>query len=114
MKEMVEDSEQYPRYLGFSTSDLSVEEDFVVVHYLSSDMVREVCIERSYYTKGTNEHYSTILAYASNHTYADGCVLQHIAQDIKDHSDTLDTVRDIAQLLLERACTPSIHTVLEF
>ena len=114
LKEMIEDAEQYPRYLGFDVSDLDVEEDYVIVYLLSSDMVREVCIERNYYTKGDNEHYQTMLAKAHDRHYASGSILQDLAQDIKDHSDTPDRVKDIAQKLLENACTPVIHTVLEF
>lgn len=114
LKEMVEDAEQYPRYLGFSTSDLDVEEDYVICHLLSSDRVREVCIEQDYYTKGNNEQYQTMLAKAHERMYASGGVLQDLAQDIKDHSDTPDRVKDIAQRLLADACVPVIHTVLEF
>ena len=114
LKEMIEDAEQNHRYLGFDVSDLDVEEDYVIVHMMSSYMVRKVCIERNYYTKGDNEHYQTMLAKVYDRHYASGSILQDLAQDIKDHSDTPDRVKDIAQNLLENACTPVIHTVLEF
>lgn len=52
------------------------------------DKLRRLCIDKDWYTRGTNEEYSYILQYAENTRDIKTKDIIHIAKDILDHSDT--------------------------
>lgn len=72
-------------------------------HLLSADDVREVCVSHHYYTCGTNREYDEMLSMV-NHILKSGSNitaerLNMMAEDIKDHSRTEDSVEDIMNAL---------------
>lgn len=67
---------------------------------LRAEDVRGVCIDHNYYTCGDNREYSEMFSMLNRetrvtHSNITGHTLQRIAEDIKDHSDTEETVEDI-------------------
>lgn len=71
---------------------------------LSPEDVRQVCINNRYYTRGDSRAYENMFSMLENRTKHSGSnitayKLQEIAEDIKDHSDTEDTVEDIMSYL---------------
>lgn len=67
---------------------------------LRPEDVRLVCIDHNYYTCGDNEEYDNMFSMLKGetqvtHSNITGHRLQKIAEDIKDHSDTEETVEDI-------------------
>lgn len=58
--------------------------------------VREVCIRHQYYTRGNCEEYDNMFQHCG---YVTADSLEVIARDIKDHSNTDDSVLDIMQTL---------------
>ena len=52
----------------------------------SSDLVRELCIENQWYTRGTNEEYEVMLDFIENNAPVVGALFV-TAKDIYDHSD---------------------------
>ena len=72
---------------------------------LDREDVRQMCIAHQYYTRGDCRAYENMLGlldlprskYTGSNISADK--LEEIAEDIKDHSDTEDTVRDIMENL---------------
>ena len=72
---------------------------------LDREDVRQMCIAHQYYTRGDCKAYENMLGlldlprskYTGSNISADK--LEEIAEDIKDHSDTDDTVRDIMENL---------------
>lgn len=69
-------------------------------HYLIAETVRSMCIHYDYYTCGDNEAYSKMFEMCGEITEPQQVI--KIAEDIKSHSHTEDTVEDIALLLLSR------------
>lgn len=67
--------------------------------------VQGICIERNWYTCGTNEEFSTLqqAVWALDNLNGDSCLwlcgLQRIAEDIKAHSETEYEVADIMTAL---------------
>ena len=78
---------------------------------LRPEDVRQVCIENNYYTRGDCKAYEemfSMLDYRSK--VSDSNIssgrLYDIAEDIKDHSDTEDTIEDImSKLVVHITCT---------
>ena len=78
---------------------------------LRQEDVRQVCIEKDYYTRGDCKSYEemfSMLDYRSK--VSDSNIssgrLYDIAEDIKDHSDTEDTIEDImSKLVVHITCT---------
>lgn len=71
---------------------------------LSVEDVREVCISHQYYTRGDSRAYEEMFSLLAFRTKTTGSNitsvrLEDIAQDIKDHSDTEDSVLDIMESL---------------
>ena len=72
---------------------------------LDREDVRQMCIAHQYYTRGDCRAYENMLGlldlprskYTGSNISADK--LEEIAEDIKDHSNTEDTVRDIMENL---------------
>ena len=72
---------------------------------LDREDVRQMCIAHQYYTRGDCRAYENMLGlldlprskYTGSNISADK--LEEIAEDIKDHSDTEDTVREIMENL---------------
>lgn len=58
--------------------------------------VREVCIRHQYYTRGDCEDYQNMFEHCG---YVNADTLEVIAKDIKDHSNTEDSVLDIMKTL---------------
>lgn len=76
-----------------------------ITRTLSVEDVRQVCISHNYYTRGTNEEYKDMFHLLDYKTKTSGSNitsnrLQVIAMDIKDHSDTEDTVEEIMENLV--------------
>ena len=74
---------------------------------LTKGAVYLVCIENQYYTRGTNDEYCAMFSLLDKHTTSTdsnitGSRLYQLAKDIKDHSETNDTVEDIMSLLANR------------
>lgn len=71
---------------------------------LRPEDVRMVCIDHNYYTCGDNEEYGNMFSMldmkiGAAHSNINGYRLQMIAEDIKAHSDTEETVEDIVWAL---------------
>lgn len=66
------------------------------VQVLTVEDVREVCIRHQYYTRGDCEAYQNMFDHCG---YVNADTLEVIAKDIKDHSNTEDSVLDIMQTL---------------
>ena len=66
------------------------------VQVLTAYAVREVCISHQYYTRGDYESYENMFEHCG---YVNADTLEMIAKDIKDHSDTNDSVLDIMKTL---------------
>ena len=66
------------------------------VQVLTVEDVREVCIHHQYYTKGTCQEYENLFEMCG---YVTPDSLENIAKDIKDHSNTEDSVLDIMKTL---------------
>ena len=66
------------------------------VQVLTAYAVREVCISHQYYTRGDCEAYQNMFDHCG---YVNADTLEVIAKDIKDHSNTEDSVLDIMQTL---------------
>lgn len=66
------------------------------VQVLTVEDVREVCIRHQYYTRGDCEAYQNMFECCG---YVNADSLEEIAKDIKDHSNTEDSVLDIMQTL---------------
>ena len=66
------------------------------VQVLTVEDVREVCIRHQYYTRGDCEAYQNMVDHCG---YVNADTLEVIAKDIKDHSNTEDSVLDIMQTL---------------
>lgn len=72
---------------------------------LDREDVRQMCIAHQYYTRGDCRAYENMLGlldlprskYTGSNISADK--LEEIAENIKDHSDTEDTVREIMENL---------------
>lgn len=72
---------------------------------LDREDVRQMCIAHQYYTRGDCRAYENMLGlldlprskYTGSNISANK--LEEIAEDIKDHSNTEDTVRDIMEYL---------------
>lgn len=67
---------------------------------LSPESVRQVCISHNYYTRGTCKDYEEMFSILDYKTKLSGSNisslrLEEIAEDIKIHSNTEDTVEDI-------------------
>lgn len=114
LKELVDDSEKYPRFLGFSVDDVDVEQGASILTKCSSDRLREMCISHKYYTRGDNEAYTKLLTGVYNRKYVSGDNILDIAKDIKAHSNTEDSLFSICQFILEEACTTYVSEYLEF
>ena len=76
------------------------------VQVLTADEVREVCIRHQYYTKGTCQEYENLFEMCG---YVTPDSLENIAKDIKDHSDTEDSVLDIMKTLAIHIHTNVTH-----
>ena len=63
--------------------------------FLSSGNLRALCIERHWYTRGDNVHYSNLLQYANNLINVLTEDIVFIAKDIKENSDTQYNVNEI-------------------
>ena len=63
---------------------------------LTADSVREVCIRHQYYTKGDCLAYESMFEMCG---YVTPDSLENIAKDIKEHSNTDDSVLDIMKVL---------------
>lgn len=72
------------------------------VQVLTSEEVIEVCRDNDYYTRGDCEDYSNLLDMCG---YVTEESLEIIANDIKNHSVTEDSVFDIMRILAQH-----IHT----
>ena len=64
---------------------------------LSKDNIRELCIDNNYYTRGSNEDYANLMSmvdYESKKSKSNANLdrLELLARDIKEHSDTDDSV----------------------
>lgn len=71
---------------------------------LDKEEVRQMCIAHQYYTRGDNKAYENMLGLLDTFSKYSGSNitagrLEEIAEDIKMHSDTEDTVRDIMENL---------------
>lgn len=66
------------------------------VQVLTVEDVREVCIRHRYYTRGDCWAYQNMFDHCG---YVSADTLEVIAKDIKDHSNTEDSVLDIMQTL---------------
>jgi len=55
---------------------------------LPMDRLRSLCVDKQWYTRGTNADYAYILQYAENLKDVKTENIVHIAKDILDHSDT--------------------------
>lgn len=69
-------------------------------HYLTAEAVRSMCIHYDYYTGGTCEQYSKMFEMCGKINEPQQVI--KIAEDIKSHSHTEDTVEEITLLLLSR------------
>lgn len=72
------------------------------VQVLTADDVRQVCIDNQYYTKGDCQAYENMFEHCG---YVSAESLEHIATDIKFHSDTEDSVFHIMQTLAQHIRT---------
>lgn len=70
--------------------------NYSLVKVLTADDVRQVCINHNYYTRGDNDAYQNMF---DNCGYVNVESLEYIAKDIKDHSDTEDSVLEIMRNL---------------
>lgn len=76
-----------------------------ITRTLSMESVRQVCINHNYYTRGTCQEYEDMFKdYLTYKTKTSGSNitsnrLYELAMDIKDHSDTEDTIEDIMSYL---------------
>lgn len=66
------------------------------VQVLTVEDVRGVCISHQYYTRGDSLAYAEMFEHCG---YVNADTLEVIAKDIKDHSNTEDSVLDIMQAL---------------
>lgn len=66
------------------------------VQVLTVEDVREVCIRHQYYTRGDCGAYQNMFEHCG---YVSADTLEVIAKDIKDHSNTEDSVLDIMRTL---------------
>lgn len=114
LKDLVEESKKYPRFLGFGVDDVEVEQGATILTRCSSDELREMCIKHHYYTRGDSEAYSTLLASVYERKYVSGDNILDIARNIKSHSDTEDSLFSICQYILDEACTTYVSEYLEF
>lgn len=62
---------------------------------IHSDDLRNLCIKKNWYTKGTGEEYSNLLATADGINNIETQDIVRIAQDILDHSDTAQPLSSI-------------------
>ena len=63
-----------------------------------------MCINNNFYTNGDCEEYDNMLTYANNVKRATTKVVEKIATDIKEHSDTESQVIDIMYKLINECC----------
>lgn len=67
--------------------------------YITSGELRSLCIEKNWYTKGTNEQYYNLFKMLNNGNFESKNLtkkdLYNIANDIKKHSDTYYEITDI-------------------
>ena len=77
-----------------------------IAKILSPESVRQVCISHNYYTRGTCRDYDKMFSILNYKTKVSGSNisplrLEEIAEDIKIHSNTEDTVEDIMSNLVD-------------
>ena len=72
--------------------------NYVFVKVLTAEDVRKVCVSHQYYTRGDCLAYSDMFEMCG---YIQPDSLELIAKDIKDHSDTEDSVFDIMKTLAQ-------------
>lgn len=77
--------------------------EFTLVKKLYRNDVRRLCIDRDYYTCGDNDQYAAMFALFDRPLRTGSNItamrLEAVAEDIKVHSDTTDTVEDILSAL---------------
>ena len=71
-----------------------------ITRTLSKESVRQVCVNHQYYTRGDNRAYMEMFSMLDYTTKTSGSNitsgrLYDIAEDIKDHSDTDDSIEEI-------------------
>ena len=83
-----------------------------ITRTLSMESVRQVCINHNYYTRGTCQEYEDMFKdYLTHKTEISGSNitsrrLHELAMDIKDHSETEDTIEDImSNLVVHITCS---------
>ena len=77
------------------------------IRYISGENVRLMCIAHNFYTCGDNEEYLRMLAYCDllrGQGLATLNELYYIAADIKMHSSTELSQRQIVELLINECC----------
>lgn len=76
------------------------------IRRISAYDLRALCIKQNWYTEGTEEEYGKLLiqkaAHKSNINIDD---IVEIAEDIKEHSETLYTVEDIMSIVAQATIT---------
>ena len=75
----------------------------VFVRYVEASKLRRMCIEHNYYSLGCNEDYGLMLLKYEGQPVTEA-EIEWLAEDIKSHSDTEDTVVSIAYNILTEAC----------
>lgn len=77
--------------------------------YITLTKLRALCIEKNWYTKGTNEEYYNLFKRLNNeknvYKHIDTKTLYEIANDIKEHSKTDYDITDIMFELAEISTT---------
>lgn len=76
---------------------------YKIIRRVEPMKLRELCIDRHYYTKGDCEAYGEML-FKYDGKDIDIKEIEWLANDIKSHSDTEEEVIDIAYYILTEAC----------
>lgn len=76
------------------------------VRVLGRETLRMLCIERRWYTKGTNEEYETVLKMASKDNITTDDIVE-IATDIVEHSNlaTYEEFTDVCNAIVNKCHT---------
>lgn len=78
------------------------------IRKISREAIRNACIEKNWYTCGNCEEYEKILSYANKLEEVTTDDLETIATDIKYHSDTEATIKNIMFFIANICCTTFI------
>lgn len=77
----------------------------MIIFKIDTDDLRNLCIRHNYYTRGDNKAYANIFEMAKYNEEGD---LIAVARDILDHSDTNDTLEEVAEYILNNCCYMSV------